>query len=125
MKSFSQFWEEASLSDLQKQKRMKQVEDARRQSASRRSSAQRFTKRNKQKALSKQQEAQERLAQQQEKAQRLKAKRVAQQQQARKKARATAHNVTTAVKGTAELSGKLVKAVTNRKKPQPNSQSGT
>ena len=125
MKTFSQFWEEATLSDLQKQKRMKQVEDAKRQSAKRISSSKKFTQRNKQKALSKRQEAQERLSQQKQKSEELKAKRIAQQQQARQKARKTAHDIRTAVKGTVKLGKTIVKAVAKRKKRQNSSQSGT
>jgi hypothetical protein len=121
MKSFSQFWEEASLSDLQRQNRIKQLKRTKQQSDQRKSSAQRFTQKSKQKALSKRKEGQEKLNQQQERAEELKANKILQQQQARQRATETGRNVRHAAKGTLKLGKKIVKAVSNRRKRETNS----
>jgi hypothetical protein len=120
MKSFSQFWEEASLSDLQKHKRMEQVLNAKKQSAKRLQRAKEFTQKNRQKALTQKQKAQEILSHQTHKSAELKAKRIEQQKRAKHKAAETGRNVRQVVKGTYELGKSVVNAIRNRKKRKDN-----
>ena len=107
MKSFSVFMEDIATAKAEADAREKRSTDL--------TQASRKKTKTKRKILSKL------FWSQQKKAEELKKRRENQRQNARAKAAQTSHNVTQAVKGTAKLGSKIVKAVANRRKPQPNS----
>lgn len=136
MKSFRQFWEEASLSDLHR-KHAQSAEGKRESRLSARNKAEteaqrRFqqskniTKRNRAKMLAKKREAEARLSQLQHDSAQNRALQRSQNERARQKAAETGHNVRQAVKGTYQLGKIAVKGVKKAVKRRKNrSQSGT
>lgn len=136
MKSFSQFWEEATLSDLERQHsqsaegKMQARLSARKRAeaeAKRRASASKnFTKRNRRKMRFKKHEAEARISQQRQNAEELKAKQRAQREKAQHTARRTARSVSRAAKGTYQLGKIAIKGVRNvMKKRRDRNQTGT
>lgn len=130
MKSFSQFWEEATLSDLERQHaqspegraqaRKSAVLRARQEASQRVNRAKTFTQKNKKRALTGQREAQERLAKQRRAARELRAKTEQQKQISTQRTSQIGRNIRSTARGTIKLTKKIVKAVSKRKKTQPN-----
>ncbi len=136
MKSFNQFYEEASLSTLAQrhaqspegraEERKSARERAKSEARKRESTSQRFTSKSRRKSLAKKRETEARLAQQQQNAQELSAQRAAQQARANQKAQETGRNVRHAVKGIYKVGKITVKKVKQQiKKRKSRSQSGT
>ena len=132
MKSFSQFWEEASAdAEERTQKRKLARERAVKEAARRKEAAKKYTQRNRKKMLAKRAEAEAKFAQQRQSAKELKAKREAQQAQAKQKAAQTGRNIRQAIKGTTELGTAAVKGIRRAvqkhkaKKQQDTSQTDT
>jgi hypothetical protein len=107
MKSFSVFMEDVATAKAEADAREKRSTDL--------TQASRKKSKTKRKILS------QIFQSQKEKAEELKKRRENQRQNAKAKSAQTSRNVTQAVKGTVELGSNLVKAVANRRKPQPNS----
>lgn len=130
MKSFSQFWEEVSLSDLKRKHsqsaegRMQARLSARKRSESealkRKQDAKKFTQRKRAEMLARKKQIEAQSSQQQQDAQEIRAKREAKEAKAKENAAQTGRNIRRAIRGTTQLSKVAIrgirKAIKNRKK---------